>query len=304
MRVLVTGSSGLVGSALLPALAMRGHAPVRLVRGTSGGRHDIPWNPDSPHTAKGLGEGLMRVRPDAVVHLAGYPVASGRWSAARKRLIHESRARDTRLLSETLGALTERPKVLVSASAIGYYGDRGEEELVEGSAPGAGFLPDSCRAWEAATEPAAAAGIRVVTLRIGLVLSRDGGALARMLPAFRLGLGGPLGAGRQFQSWIAIEDLIEIILMGIDRDDLSGAYNAVSPYPVRQAEFARSLGRVLRRPAFLPAPPWALRLLLGEMADALLLSSSRVLPSRLKEAGFVHRHTVLEEVLRALLVRS
>ncbi len=303
MRVLVSGSSGLVGSALLPALAVAGHAPIRLVRGVPPGRLDVPWNPESPRAPEILRDSLERARPEAVVHLAGAPIASGRWTERRRHTIRESRVRDTRVLSDTLATLAQRPRVLLSASAIGLYGDRGEEVLTEASGPGRGFLADVGREWEAATAAASAAGIRVVHMRIGMVLARQGGALRMMLPFFKLGLGGPLGDGRQYVSWISLEDLVAALLFVLSRGEMAGAVNAVSPFPVPQAEFARALGRVLHRPAVLPAPAWGLRLLFPGMADELLLSSTRVVPARLREAGFAHRHSVLEDALRDLLAR-
>lgn len=304
MRVLVSGSTGLIGRALLPVLERGGHEVVRLVRGRPVGRADIPWNPDSPQALTLLRDELERVRPDAVIHLAGHPIAAGRWTPEHKRLIRESRVRDTSVLARALAALPHPPHAFVAASAIGYYGDRGVEELTEESPSGTGYLAEVGVAWEAAARPAAEAGIRVVTPRIGLVLSREGGALRAMLPAFRLGLGGPLGSGRQYMSWIAMEDMVRILASAVDDPALSGVYNTVSPYPVVQADFARTLGRVLRRPAVLPAPAWALRLLVGEMADALLLSSTRVVPARLKQAGFSFRHASLEDALREILGRA
>jgi hypothetical protein len=255
------------------------------------------WDPDTGAVEPGL-DGV-----DAVVHLAGESVAGGRWTEARKRRIRESRVRPTRLLCETLARQRTPPRVLVCASAIGYYGDRGDQVLREESAPGAGFLPEVCRKWEAAAEPAARRGIRVVHLRIGLVLSPKGGALAAMLPVFRLGLGGPVGAGAQWMSWIGIDDTLGAILHALMNEALAGPVNAVAPAPVTNREFAKTLARVLRRPAVLPFPAFAARLLLGQMADELLLASARVEPARLRATGYAFRDATLEGALRRLLAR-
>lgn len=297
-HVAISGASGLVGAALGAFLTAGGHRVSRLVRGEPRGEDEIGWDPrDDSIEAEKL-EGV-----DALVHLAGENIAGGRWSAGRKRRIRESRVRGTRLLAATLASLSRRPAVLVSASALGYYGDRGDETLDESSAPGAGFLAQVCREWEAATEPAERAGIRVVRLRIGLVLSAAGGALGTMLPLFRAGLGGRLGDGRQFISWIAHDDLIGVIHHALIDDSLRGPVNAVAPQPVRNAEFTRTLGRVLRRPTVLPAPAAALRLALGEMANELLLSSTRLAPRALAAAGFEPRFSRLEPALRFELGR-
>ena len=300
MNVAVTGSTGLLGSALVPRLTSGSHGVVRLVRGTpatASGERVARWDPDTGAVEPGL-DGV-----DAVVHLAGESVAGGRWTEARKRRIRESRVRPTRLLCETLARQRTPPRVLVCASAIGYYGDRGDEVLREESPPGAGFLPEVCREWEAAAEPAARRGIRVVHLRIGLVLSPKGGALAAMLPVFRLGLGGPVGAGAQWMSWIGIDDTLGAILHALMNEPLAGPVNAVAPAPVTNREFAKTLARVLRRPAVLPFPAFAARLLLGQMADELLLASARVEPARLRATGFAFRDATLEGALRRLLAR-
>lgn len=297
MRVAITGSSGLVGSAVVPALDAAGYEVVRMVRrGTATGEKAVRWNPGTGEVdAVGL-EGL-----DAVVHLAGENIASGRWTAARKAAVRESRVNGTRLLCDALAGLARPPKTLVCASAIGYYGDRGEELLTEESAPGEGFLPEVCREWEAASEPAARKGIRVVTLRIGVVLSSNGGALSRMLPLFRAGLGGVMGSGKQYMSWISLDDLAGIVLHVLAREDLRGPVNAVAPRPVTNREFTGELGKVLSRPTPLPVPAFALRLAVGrEMADALLLASARVLPRRLEETGYRFRFPELPEALRRI----
>jgi uncharacterized protein (TIGR01777 family) len=238
-----------------------------------------------------------------VVHLAGENVAAGRWSLARKERIRSSRVEGTRLIAEALAGLDRPPPVWVNASAIGFYGDRGDERLDETSAPGDGFLAETCVAWEAATAAARAAGVRVVLLRIGIVLDAKGGALARMLTPFRWGLGGRLGHGRQFMSWITLDDLVGVLRRALVDGGLEGAVNAVAPRPVTNAEFTRTLGRVLRRPTLLPAPALAIRLLLGEMGQELLLAGARVRSAELERCGFEFRHGQLEGALRAVLER-
>jgi hypothetical protein len=300
MRVAVSGSTGLVGSELVTVLSAGGHDVVRLVRRVPApGEKAVRWDPERGEVdAAGL-EGL-----DAVVHLAGENVGSGRWTAARKAAIRDSRVKGTRLLCEALAGLARPPETLVCASAVGYYGDRGEEVLTEESPPGAGFLPEVSREWEAASGAASRKGIRVVTLRIGMVLSPKGGALARMLPLFRAGLGGVIGGGRQYVSWVALNDLPNIILHTLQRGDLRGPVNAVAPRPVTNREFTEALGKALSRPTPLPVPAFALRLAVGgEMADALLLSSARVVPKRLIDTGYTFLSPELEPTLRRLLGR-
>lgn len=302
MLVAVTGSTGLVGGALAPRLAAGGHRVVRLVRSTTTallpGERAVSWDPDA-----GAIDSTGLVGVDAVVHLAGESIARGRWTEARKRRIRASRVGSTRLLAEALARLARPPRVLVAASATGYYGDRGDLVLREDSAPGSGFLAGVCREWEAAAEPAARRGIRVVHLRIGLVLSRDGGALAALLTPFRLGAGGPVGSGAQWWSWITLDDLLGAILHALATEPLAGPVNAVAPNPVTNREFAKTLGRVLRRPALLPLPAFAARLVLGEMAGALLLASARVVPARLQATGYAFREPALEGALRRELGR-
>ncbi len=300
MIVAVTGATGLVGSALVPLLERVGHGVVRLVRGApaeASGERVGRWDPDTGAVTPGL-DGI-----DAVVHLAGESVAGGRWTAARKWRIRESRVGATRRLSETLARQPTPPRVLVCASAIGYYGARGDAVLREESPPGAGFLPDLCREWEAAAAPAARRGIRVVHLRIGIVLSPKGGALGAMLPVFRLGLGGLVGSGTQWMSWIGMDDTLGAILHALMNEALAGPVNVVAPAPVTNREFARTLGRVLRRPAILPFPAFAARLAFGQMADELLLASARVEPARLQATGYRFRDPRLEGALRRLLGR-
>lgn len=299
MRVAITGSTGLVGSEVVTVLSGAGHEVVRLVRRVPSTEEKavLRWDPGTGDVdAAGL-EGF-----DAVLHLAGENVGSGRWTAARKAAIRDSRVNGTRLLCDALAGLARPPKTLVCASAVGYYGDRGEEPLTEESPPGTGFLPEVCREWEAASGPAARKGIRVVLLRIGMVLSPNGGALSRMLPLFRAGLGGVIGGGRQYVSWVSLDDLAGIVLHALAREDLRGPVNAVAPRPVTNREFTGELGKALSRPTPLPVPAFALRLAVGrEMADDLLLASARVLPRRLEETGYPFRHSAIREALRDLL---
>ena len=296
LRVLVSGARGLIGSAFLPALRARGHEVVALTRRATG-PGEVGWDPASGRLEAGALEGF-----DAVVHLAGEPLGA-RWTPARKALIRESRVAGTRLLAGRLAGLERPPRVLVSVSAIGFYGDRGEEPFDESSPPGTGFLATVCRAWEEAATPAAERGIRVVHPRLGLVLTPRGGALARMLPAFRLGLGGPLGDGRAWWSWVALDDVIGVLERSLADSGLAGAVNVVAPASVRAGEFARTLGRVLGRPALLRVPAPALRLLFGEMADGALLASARVRPARLLAGGHAFRFPGLEDALVHLLGR-
>jgi len=297
MRVLVSGSSGLVGSALIPALVSGGHEVVCLVRSQPRDEaSEVRWDPQAGEID---GAGLKGV--DAAVHLAGESIAAGRWTAARKDRILESRVRGTRLLAEALAGLEQRPAVLVSASAVGYYGDRGEETLTEESDSGSAFLSEVCRQWEAATEPAVEAGMRVVNLRSGVMLSTAGGALPRLLTPFRLGVGGTLGSGKQFMSWIAIDDVVGAILHVLTTETLRGPVNAVAPQARTNREFTKTLGRVLQRPTLLPMPAFAARLAFGQMADELLLCSQRAEPAKLVASGYKFRFPELEGALRHLL---
>jgi uncharacterized protein (TIGR01777 family) len=249
-------------------------------------------------------DALARVRPDAVVNLAGEPLAQW-WTAKRRQTIRDSRVKGTSLLARSLAALPEKPKVFVSGSAMGYYGaHRGDELLDEDSAPGSDFLAETALAWEEATRPAADAGMRVVLPRTGLVIGKDGGVLGRMLLPFRLGVGGRLGGGRQWMSWVALDDVVRALRFFIETATVSGALNVVAPEPVQNAEFTRTLARVLKRPAILPLPSTALELVFGTMADSTLLASQRISPKRLAGAGFVFRHPRLEEALRFELTRS
>lgn len=297
-RIAITGASGLIGSALRAYLGTAGHQLMPVVRRHGAGPETIFWDPQG-----GEIDAERFERLDAVIHLAGANVGK-RWSAEHKRAIRESRSVGTRLLCETLARLSHKPRVLISASATGYYGDRGDELLDENSAPGDDFLASVCREWEAATEPARDAGIRVVNLRIGMVLTPGGGGLERMLPAFRLGVGGRIGSGRQWMSWIALDDLLGVFEYAMFEERLEGPVNATSPGPVTNAEFARTLGKVLRRPALLPVPSFAVKAAFGEMGEALVLSGARVMPKKLQEAGFEFFWPDLESALRHLLGRN
>lgn len=297
MRVLVSGSTGLLGSALVPRLRLEGHDVVRLLRRPPPlGPFEAFWDPAAGQIDAGAIEGF-----DAVIHLSGENLAGGRWTDSRKRILRGSRVDTTRLLAGALARATQKPRVLVSASAVGYYGDRGDERLAESATVGSGFLATLCRDWEEAAAAAAEAGIRVVALRTGVVLSASGGALPALLPVFRLGLGGPLGDGAQWLSWISVTDLLRSIEHVLADGSIRGAVNTVSPSPVTNREFTRTLGRVLRRPAVLPVPAPALSLLFGEMARATLLASQRAVPARLVETGFEFAYTEFEPALRHAL---
>lgn len=303
IRIAITGSSGLIGTALRRSLAARGDEVLRLVRhgGEPSDAHetDVLWDPgdvSAPVTNLDLLEGL-----DAVVHLAGENLADGRWTAAKKRRIWRSRSVPTHALSLLLAGLERKPRVLISASAIGIYGDRGEESVTELADPGNGFLPDVVRAWEQAADPARAVGIRVVHVRFGAVLSPAGGALKKMLPVFRVGLGGKLGGGQQWMSWVSLRDAVAAIEFLMDHETVAGAVNVVSPQPVRNVEFTRALGSALHRPAVLAVPKFALRAAFGEMADEALLSSTRVVPEVLLAEDFRFQDVDLASSLSAML---
>lgn len=298
MKVLITGSHGLVGSQLVSFLTSQGHKVVRLGRGEAEAGQ-VRWDPAAGKIDKEALEGF-----DAVVHLAGDNIASGRWTPEKKRSIRDSRIQGTKLLSETLASLANPPKVLITASAIGYYGDRGEEVLTEESAPGSGFLAEVCREWEASTLTARNRGIRVAELRIGVVLSPKGGALTKMLPPFRLGAGGRLGSGKQYMSWVALDDLIGIIQHVLTHDELEGPINAVAPNPVTNSEFTAALGASLNRPTIFPVPGLAVNLLLGEMANELLLASARVQPAKLISTGYLFRYPQIAPLLKQLLTAA
>jgi uncharacterized protein len=296
MKVLVTGSHGLVGTALVEALTANKHHVLRLVRASSSSNTNISWDPDAGTIDKHKLEGL-----DAVLHLAGESIASGRWTEEKKRKIRESRVSGTQLIAKTLAQLSQRPATLISASAIGYYGDRGDELLTEQSRAGTGFLSDVCVEWESATRPASEAGIRVVLTRFGIILDKKGGTLAKMLPPFRMGIGGRVGDGKQWMSWIALDDVIGGLRFVVENQRISGPANFVAPNPVTNAEFTKTLGRVLSRPTLFPVPKFGARLAFGEMADALLLSSQRVDPVRLKSENYSFRFPALDKALRHIL---
>ena len=293
-RILASGTSGLIGEALLPSLKTGGYSVTRLVRDQSSGEGQIVWNPLQPLSPKSV-SGF-----DAVIHLAGETIV-GRWTDAKKARIRDSRILGTGHLAEALSKAPQPPRVLISASAIGYYGDRGEEILHEDSPSGAGFLAEACRAWEAASQPAADAGIRTVQMRFGVVLSPRGGALSKMLPPFRMGLGGKIGSGRQWWSWIDVKDLVGAIHHALKSDRLQGPVNVTAPKPVRNAEFSKILATVLSRPSIFPMPAFAARLALGEMADELLLASQHVEPAKLMATGYSFQHADLKSALEALL---
>jgi uncharacterized protein (TIGR01777 family) len=297
MNILVSGSHGLIGSTLIPFLTTGGHQVTRLSRAaTAGAAPTLQWDPESNSIPTPALDGL-----DAVVHLAGENIASGRWTAEKKARIRDSRVKGTRLLCEALAQLANPPKVLVSASAIGFYGDRGDTAVTENSRPGMDFLAQVCRDWEAATEAATARGIRVVNLRIGVVLSPAGGALAKMLTPFRLGAGGVIGDGGQYMSWIALDDVVGAIQHVLLTESLQGPVNAVAPHPVTNRQFTKILGHVLGRPTLFPMPAFAARAMFGEMADALLLASTRVEPKQLQATGYAFGYPEAEDALRHLL---
>jgi uncharacterized protein len=296
MKILITGSTGLIGSSLIPFLTTGGHRVIRLKRDKSKiGENDLYWNPEKGEIDTSKLEGF-----DAVVHLSGENVAR-RWTDEKKTEIEESRVKSTRLLSNSLSKLEKKPAVLVCASAIGFYGNRGDEILTEDSQAGKGFLADVSRKWEAATALARKAGIRVVNLRLGVVLSPRGGALEKMLLPFRVGLGGKVGSGHQWMSWISIHDVIGATYHAINDDSIVGPVNAVSPKPATNLEFTNTLGNVLKRPTFFSVPSSLLRVIFGEMADETLLSSARVMPSKLLSSGYEFQFTDLETSLRNLL---
>jgi uncharacterized protein len=296
-RVLLSGASGMVGSALREALVGRGDSVVQLVRREPAGANELRWDPaaGTPAEAAGL-EGF-----DAVIHLSGANLAARRWTAGYRREIAASRVESTGALATMLASLERAPRTFLTASAIGIYGDRGDEVVDESSTPGVGFLAEMCRAWEDATAPAEKTGMLVTHIRFGVALAAHDGALAKMLPLFRLGLGGRLGSGKQWMSWIALGDLVASVLFVLDSNGLAGAVNLASPKPVTNEEFTRALARVLHRPAVLPAPAFALRLVLGPMADEALMLSTRVVPAKLLDAGFRFEYPEIEGALRAVI---
>src|SRR5437870_1953508 len=302
MKILVTGSSGLVGTALTSALAAAGHTVCRLVRpqsiGGEGAKEGfaVAWNPSTGELG-GAGVGA-----DAVVNLAGASIAEGRWTTQRKTLLRSSRIDTTRALVNALAKMNARPSVLVSASAIGIYGDRGDEILTEESAPGTDFLASLAKEWEAEALKAEGLGIRVVLARFGIILAREGGGLPKMMLPFKFGAGGKLGSGKQWMSWVTLEDVVGILRFALENSSVRGAVNVVAPQPLQNAEFTKVLAKAMHRPALFPAPAFALRLALGEMADALLLSSQRVVPHILQQLGYVFIHLDLSAALASILM--
>ena len=301
MKIIVSGASGLVGTALTQSLRAQGHTVLHLVRKPARAPKEVSsaeihWDPLSAQVDVPALEGA-----DAVVHLSGANISEGRWTPARKDVLRSSRIDSTRVLVDSLARLRQKPQVLVSASAVGYYGNRGDEMLVESAHPGSDFLSLLARDWEAEAMRAAQSGIRTVILRFGVILSAQGGALPEMIRPFKFGAGGRLGSRRQWMSWVALEDAIGIIQSSIANPEWNGPINAVAPEPVQNAEFAEMVGRILHRPARLSAPAFLLRLALGEMADALLLSSQRAIPERLLQSGYSFRFADLEAALRTML---
>lgn len=297
MRILMTGASGLVGTTLSAALTADGHTVGRFTRpGTQPRPGDVAWNPQT-----GDFDAKTAERADAVVNLAGASIAEGRWTAKRKAILRASRVDLTERLVHGLSRLDQPPAVFISASAIGYYGDRGEESLTELSPPGGDFLSQISRDWETAAMESERSGMRAVILRFGVILSKKGGALPQMMRPVKMGVGGKLGSGRQWMSWVALDDVVGATRFAIENSGLRGPVNVVSPNPARNEEFTRVLARILHRPAIFPAPAFVLRLMLGEMADALLLASQRVLPQKLVDANFRFQYAELEPALRAAL---
>jgi uncharacterized protein (TIGR01777 family) len=296
MRILVSGASGPIGAALLRALKAQGAAFTRLVRNSATGNHQIVWDPSrplSPDSVSGF---------DAVIHLAGESIV-GRWTDAKKRRILDSRSQGTGHLAEAVAKASQPPRVFIAASAVGFYGNRGDEILSEDSPSGEGFAAEICRQWEAATQPAAKAGIRTAQMRMGVVMSADGGALPEMLIPFRLGLGGRLGNGRQWWTWVSVRDVVGAIQHVLNHNSLSGPVNAVAPNPVTNAEFTRILASVLNRPAIFPIPAFAVRMIFGEMGEELFLGSQRVEPTKLAASGYQFQHPDLKNALKEILQR-
>jgi uncharacterized protein (TIGR01777 family) len=316
MRILVSGSSGLLGTALMGVLESEGHTIARLVRPDTArrdaarGKQTVRWDPVGGERVRAAPRGRQDFDADAaegadaLIHLAGASIADGRWSAARKNLLRTSRIEATRHLMGALAGLKQPPRVIVASSAVGYYGDRGNETLTETSAPGNDFLSELCRAWEAENSRLSEFGARVVVLRFGIILAAHGGALPRMALPFKLGAGGRLGSGRQWMSWLTLAEAVGIVRFALANSNLSGPTNAVSPNPIQNAEFTLALAKTLHRPALFPAPAFALRLALGEMADALLLSSQRIKPAKLEQSGYRFAHPELPAALAEIFHKS
>ncbi len=296
MKILIGGASGLVGTALIKALEPEGHEISRLVRYAPRNESEIEWSPDRYSIALARIEGF-----DAVVNLAGESIAEGRWTDDKKRRIRESRVKGTRLLGDALANLTVPPKIFICASATGYYGNRGDELLTETSAPGDDFLAEVCVEWEKATAHATEKGVRVVNTRFGIILDKEGGALGKMLPPFRMGVGGRIGDGKQWMSWIALVDVVDALKFVLANESVRGPVNFVAPNPVRNSEFTKALGNALSRPTIFPIPAFGMRLLFGEMADALLLSGARVKPAALEQSAYPFKYPELVGALRHVL---
>lgn len=298
MRILVTGASGFLGRQMVAALGRQRHEVLRLTRGALDPADPrlLRWDPGRGRIDAGALEGL-----DAVIHLAGEGISDARWTEAGKQKLRDSRVQGTRLLVDALGSLADKPKVFLAASAVGYYGDRGSEDLSEGSARGSGFLATLCSDWESETARASEFGMRAVQLRFGVILGPEGGALKKAVLPFKLGLGSRLGQGRQWMSWISARDAVRAVLFLLERPNCSGAYNVCAPNPVTNAQYTQSLRRALNRPALIPMPAFLLRAIFGEMADALLLSSQRAHPQRLRDLGFTWEAPYVGEALNRLL---
>ena len=293
MKVIVTGSTGMVGTDLCAQLQAEGHEVGRLVRRPAAVDNEIQWNP-----ADGTIEADQLEGCDAIIHLAGENIAGQRWNDAFKSKIRDSRVKGTRLLAEAVARLNSPPSVVVCASAIGYYGDRGEELMLEDSLPGDDFLANVCQEWERAADPLRSRGIRTVHLRIGVILSSKGGALAKMLFPFKMGVGGVIGDGRQYMSWVSLDDVIGAVLHCVNRTDLQGPVNGTSPNPATNREFTKTFGKVLNRPALLPMPAFVAKLAFGEMGQALMLASTRVVPKKLQDTGYQFRYSNLENAIQ------
>jgi uncharacterized protein (TIGR01777 family) len=307
MKVAMTGATGLVGSALTKALTAENHTVIRLTRPqekkrteSTPGVVDFSWDARSGEFSR-ASDSPLSSGVDAIINLAGAPIVEGRWTDERKKLLHSSRIDTTRGLISAIAKLNPKPRVLVSASAVGFYGDRGDEVLSETSAPGAGFLADLAKEWEAEARQAQPLDVRVVSVRFGIILSKDGGALPPMMAPFKFGLGGKLGTGKQWMSWVALRDVVAIIRQALQDDLLAGPLNIVAPEPLRNAAFTEILAQVLHRPAMFAAPAFVLRLAMGEMADEALLASERVVPEALLRHGYKFLHTDLRETLQTIL---
>lgn len=295
MHVFITGASGLIGQELKSLLQAGGHQVTGLTRSNPRPEMERKWDPQAENMDASVLEGC-----DVLVHLAGESIAEGRWNSEKKKRIRNSRVNSTALLARTIASMDQKPKAFVVASAIGYYGNRGDSVLTEESAPGEGFLADVCREWEAAADPAREADIRTVHVRTGIVLAKEGGALKAMLTPFKLGVAGDMGDGRQYWSWISLNDISRMFQFAVENDSVVGPINGTAPNPCTNHTFTKTLGKVLSRPTILPMPAFAARLVLGEMAEALILSSARVIPHKPTELGFAFNHPELEEALKSL----